>query len=90
MENKNGYENLVIAIYEQAAKDYKKSSKKIKTLENRKRRNGVLTKKDEYQLTQAVYMKEECERFFMKDPYGMFTELDPKDICIELEKTLKE
>lgn len=90
MENREPYEKLVAAIYEQAAEDYKKSLKIIDILEKRKERNGVLIKKDEYKLSSAISMRDECENFFNKDPYGMLTGTKPGEVCAKLRKIVKD
>lgn len=90
MENQESYEKLVTAIYEQAADDYKKSLKIIDTLEKRRERNGVLTKKDDRKLSNAVGVRDECEHFFDKDPYGMLTGTKPGEVCAKLRQIAKE
>ena len=90
MENNEGVERLLIAIYVQAADDYKKSLLIIRNLRIRKNRNGRLCKKDEDKLMKAIAMRDECENFFNRDPYGLLPDMKPGEISEKLKKQLRE
>lgn len=78
------YMNLITAIYEQAAEDYRKASKSVKELSAEK----VLTETEKKKLSIDEATRNECARFFDSDPYGMLPNMKPGEIVNKLDSQI--